>query len=92
VWTEASPPHRAKWSEKRVKFKHALRHKPFNYGVSMKDATQHPLCFLSIKLLRFEACGAWERTHNTYVSRIFLVPKPGVNKWCLIINLRELNT
>jgi hypothetical protein len=30
---------------------------------------------------RFEACGAWERAYNTrYISRMFFVPKPGVNK------------
>jgi hypothetical protein len=58
----------------------------------MKDATQPQLNFLATELPRFEACGAWERAHNTrYVSRILLVPKPGVNKWRLIIVLRELN-
>eukprot|EP00873_Tetraselmis_striata_P043203 jgi/Tetstr1/463467/TSEL_008359.t1 len=39
-----------------------------------------------------KAIGAWERGHcNKWVSRIFLVPKPGTNKWRLIIDLRELN-
>jgi hypothetical protein len=76
----------------RVKFKNGLRPRPFNRGVSMKDATQPQLDFLATKLLRFEACGAWERASNArYVSRMFLVPKPGVNKWRLIIDLRELN-
>jgi hypothetical protein len=33
-----------------------------------------------------------ERSQNQrYVSRMFLVPKPGHNKWRLIIDLRELN-
>jgi hypothetical protein len=45
----------------RVKFKNGLRPKSFNHGVSMKDATQRPLDFLSIELPRFEGCGAWER-------------------------------
>jgi hypothetical protein len=58
----------------------------------MKYATQTQLDLLSTALPRFEACGAWERAHNTsYVSRIFLVPKAGVKKWRLIIDLRELN-
>jgi hypothetical protein len=57
----------------------------------MKDATQPQLDFLSTKLPRFEACGAWERAYNTrHISRMFLVPKPGENKWRLIIDLREL--
>jgi hypothetical protein len=58
----------------------------------MKDTTQPQLEFLATKLPRFEACGARERAHNTrYVSRMFLVPNPGVKKWRLIIDLRELN-
>ena len=58
----------------------------------MKDATKPQLDFLATELPRFEACGAWERASNTrYVSRMFLVPKPGVNKWRLVIGLRELN-
>jgi hypothetical protein len=76
----------------RVKFKNGLRPKSFNHGVSMKNATQPQLDFISTKLPRFEAFGAWERAYNTrYISRMFLVPKPGVNKWRLIIDLRELN-
>jgi hypothetical protein len=76
----------------RVKFKNGMRPKPFNHGVSMKDATQPQMDFLATGLPRFESCGGWERAHNTrYVFRMFLVPKPGVNKWRLIIDLRELN-
>jgi hypothetical protein len=59
----------------------------------MKDATQPQLDFLSRELPRFEACGAWERAYNTrYISRMFLVPQPRVNKWRLIIDMRELNS
>eukprot|EP00873_Tetraselmis_striata_P038373 jgi/Tetstr1/458637/TSEL_004341.t1 len=32
-----------------------------------------------------------QRHYNKWVSRMFLVPKPGTNKWRLIIDLRELN-
>jgi hypothetical protein len=42
----------------RVKFKNDLRSKPFNHGVSMRDATQPQLDFLATELPRFEACGA----------------------------------
>eukprot|EP00873_Tetraselmis_striata_P036056 jgi/Tetstr1/456320/TSEL_004100.t1 len=58
----------------------------------MRDATQAQLDFMATELPRFEAIGAWERGHcNKWVSRMFLVPKPGANKWRLIIDLRELN-
>jgi hypothetical protein len=58
----------------------------------MRDATQPHLNFLATELPRFEACGAWERAHNPrYVSRMLIVPKPGVNDWRLIIDIRELN-
>eukprot|EP00873_Tetraselmis_striata_P013426 jgi/Tetstr1/433690/TSEL_022909.t1 len=58
----------------------------------MRDATQAQLDFMATELPRFEAIGAWERGHcNKWVSRMFLVPKPGTNKWRVIIDLRELN-
>jgi hypothetical protein len=76
----------------RVKFKHGVRPKPFNHGISMLDLTPAQLEFLNSELPRFGACGAWERAGNSrYVSRMFLVPKPGCNQWRLIIDLRELN-
>jgi hypothetical protein len=43
----------------RIDFKDGLRPRPFNHGVSMNDAKQTQLDFLSTKLLRFEACGAF---------------------------------
>eukprot|EP00873_Tetraselmis_striata_P027573 jgi/Tetstr1/447837/TSEL_003755.t1 len=44
------------------------------------------------KLARFLAVGAWKRGYCAkWVSRLFLVPKPGTNKWRLIIDLRPLN-
>jgi hypothetical protein len=77
----------------RVKFKNGLRPKPFNQGVSMKDANQPQLDFLATELPRFETCGAWERAYNTrYAFRMLLVPKPGVNKWRMIIDSREINS
>ena len=76
----------------RAKLKNGLRPKPFSHGISMNDATQCQLDFVSTELPRIQARGACERAYNTrYVSHTFLVPKPGVNKWRLIIDLRELN-
>jgi hypothetical protein len=73
----------------RVKFKHGVRPRPFNHGISMLDATPAQLEFINSELPRFEACGAWEKSDNPrYVSRMFLVPKPGCNQWRLIIDLR----
>eukprot|EP00873_Tetraselmis_striata_P046070 jgi/Tetstr1/466334/TSEL_010864.t1 len=59
----------------------------------MRDATQAQMDFMATELRpRFEAIGAWERGHcDKWVSRMFLVPKPGTNKWRLSIDLRELN-
>jgi hypothetical protein len=77
----------------RVKFKRGERPRPFNHGTSMMDAIPTQLEFLDSDLTRFEACGAWERSHNPrYVARMFLVPKRGGhNQWHMIIGLRELN-
>ena len=58
----------------------------------MRDATPSQLEFMDSELERLIAMGAWEEGHNTkYVSPLFLVPKPGTNKWRLIIDLRHLN-
>jgi hypothetical protein len=76
----------------RVKFKNGLHPKHFNHGISMNDEIHPQLDFLASELPRFEAYGTWERAHNAYyVSRMLLVPKPDVNKWGLIVDLRELN-
>jgi hypothetical protein len=75
----------------RVKFKRGIRPRPFNHDTSMLDATPAQHDDLDSEPPGFEACGAWERSHNPrYVSRMFLVPKPIHNQWCLISNLREL--
>eukprot|EP00873_Tetraselmis_striata_P022348 jgi/Tetstr1/442612/TSEL_030708.t1 len=58
----------------------------------MRDATQAQLDFVATELPRFRAIGAWGRGRcDKWVSRMFLVPNPGTNKWRLIIDLRELN-
>jgi hypothetical protein len=76
----------------RVKLKQGTRPRPFIHGTSMLDTTPAQVEFLDSELPRFEACGAWERAHNSScVSCMFTVPKPGHNQWRLIIDLRELN-
>eukprot|EP00873_Tetraselmis_striata_P033320 jgi/Tetstr1/453584/TSEL_003979.t1 len=71
-----------------IKFKGGRRPPRFNHGISMKDATPSQLDFMALELPRFERIGAWERGHiNRWVSRMFLVvPKPGTNKWRLIVD------
>eukprot|EP00873_Tetraselmis_striata_P045493 jgi/Tetstr1/465757/TSEL_010382.t1 len=65
----------------------------FHKGISMHDATPAQLTFLEGKLARFVESGAWEfGTCRKWVSRLFLVLKPGVNQWRYIIDLRVLNS
>eukprot|EP00873_Tetraselmis_striata_P005729 jgi/Tetstr1/425993/TSEL_016342.t1 len=57
----------------------------------MEGATPDQLRFMNSELDRFPS-GAWEEGHcPLWVSRLFLAPKPGVNKWRIIIDLRPLN-
>lgn len=64
----------------------------FNQGVSMTDATPQQLEFMESELQRLQAEGAWRAVSaSRYISRMFLVPKPGTNKWRLIVDLRYLN-
>eukprot|EP00873_Tetraselmis_striata_P019862 jgi/Tetstr1/440126/TSEL_028483.t1 len=59
----------------------------------MEDATPDQLRFVDGELAaRFLASGAWEEGHcSRWVSRLLLVPKPSVNKWRPIIDMRPLN-
>jgi hypothetical protein len=58
----------------------------------MLDAKKQQLDFMDSELPRFLQSGAWEPGQRSiWVSRMFLVPKPGENKWRLIIDLRPLN-
>eukprot|EP00873_Tetraselmis_striata_P006219 jgi/Tetstr1/426483/TSEL_016784.t1 len=58
----------------------------------MGDATPARPEFMDGELARFLDVGAWERGYCAkWVSRLFLVPKPGTNKWRLFIDLRPLN-
>jgi hypothetical protein len=61
----------------RVKFKRGERPRPFNHGISVQNATPAHLDFFDTELQRFEACGAWERSHNPrYVSACSSSPNP----------------
>eukprot|EP00873_Tetraselmis_striata_P013528 jgi/Tetstr1/433792/TSEL_002418.t1 len=74
-------------------FKHNRPPSNFHHGISMHDATPAQLTFLEGELARFVESGAWELgTCRKWVSRLFLVPKPGVNQWRCIIDLRVLNS
>jgi hypothetical protein len=59
--------------------------------VPLLDATPAQLEFVELELARFVHAGAWElSTCSDYVSMLFLVPKPGVNQWRLVCDLRPL--
>jgi hypothetical protein len=61
----------------------------FNQGVPLHDATRAQLEFVNRELARFVQAGAWGPSPCCdYVSRFFLVPKPGNNQWWLICDLR----
>jgi hypothetical protein len=65
---------------------------PFNQGVSLLDATPEQLTFVEAELARFVETTAWEPTTcQKYVSKLFLVAKPGNNQWRFIVDLRHLN-
>eukprot|EP00873_Tetraselmis_striata_P003114 jgi/Tetstr1/423378/TSEL_014065.t1 len=77
----------------RIHFKHNRPPPNLHNSISMHDATNPAqLTFLEGELARCVESGAWEvGTCRKWVSRHFLVPKPGVNQWCCIIDLRMLN-
>ncbi|KAK3248980.1 hypothetical protein CYMTET_41578 [Cymbomonas tetramitiformis] len=66
--------------------------KPFDHGVSLVDATSAQLEWIRAETERCVLMGAWVRAHRRrHVSRVFLVPKPGTNKWRLVMDFRWLN-
>ena len=67
--------------------------RPFHQGKSFtKDLIPSQLAFLETEKARCFATGAWEPGKcDKYVSKAFLVPKPG-GKWRLVIDLRHLNS
>ena len=72
-----------------------LRRPPprFDHGVSLRDATPQQQIWLNEEIKRALGSGAWRRaTKREHVSRVFLVKKPGVNKWRLIVDMRWLNS
>eukprot|EP00873_Tetraselmis_striata_P009405 jgi/Tetstr1/429669/TSEL_019566.t1 len=77
----------------RITFKHNRPPPNFHNGIRMQDATPAQLTFLEGELARFVESGAWEfGTCRKWVSRLFLVPKPGVNQCRGIIDLRVLSS
>eukprot|EP00873_Tetraselmis_striata_P027757 jgi/Tetstr1/448021/TSEL_035322.t1 len=77
----------------RIPFKHNRPPPNFHNGIRMQDGTPAQLTFLEGELARFVESGAWELgSCRKWVSRLFLVPKPGVNQWRCVIDLRVLNS
>ncbi|KAK3278966.1 hypothetical protein CYMTET_13125 [Cymbomonas tetramitiformis] len=72
-----------------------LRRPPprFDHGVSLRDATPQQQIWLNEEIKRALGSGAWKRaSKREHVSRVFLVKKPGTNKWRLIVDMRWLNS
>ncbi|KAK3282208.1 hypothetical protein CYMTET_10046 [Cymbomonas tetramitiformis] len=65
---------------------------PFDHEVSLGDATPPQLEWMAAETERCLKTGAWVRARRRrHVSRVFLVPKPGTNKWRLVMDFRWLN-
>eukprot|EP00854_Cymbomonas_tetramitiformis_P011471 gene11471-biopygen11778 len=72
-----------------------LRRPPprFDHGVSLRDANPQQQIWLNEEIKRALGSGAWRRaTKREHVSRVFLVKKPGTNKWRLIVDMKWLNS
>ena len=66
---------------------------PFHNGVSLQERTPGQQEFWVKEKQRLIDCGAWEvGVDRRYVTKAFLVPKPGTNKWRLVVDLRHLNS
>ncbi|KAK3232555.1 hypothetical protein CYMTET_57092 [Cymbomonas tetramitiformis] len=66
---------------------------PFDHGVSLGDATPLQLEWMDAETERCLKTGAWVRARRRrHVSLVFLVPKPGTNKWRLVMDFRWLNS
>ncbi|KAK3233421.1 hypothetical protein CYMTET_56282 [Cymbomonas tetramitiformis] len=66
---------------------------PFDHGVSLGDATPPQLEWMAAETEQCLKTGAWVRARRRrHVSRVFLVPKPGTNKWRLVMDFRWLNS
>jgi len=81
------------WLDQGVKCEWKRAPRPFHQGRSFSkglDPSKH--AFLEKEKARCFSTGAWEPgTSDKYVSKVFLVPKPG-GKWRLVIDLQVLNT
>ena len=70
---------------------------PWNMGQSMMDASPAEVDWVEREASRCVNSGAWREVNSLqYCSRVFLVPKPGLDsegrvKYRLIIDLRPLN-
>ena len=93
-WVEAgAPPTVQQWIETGVRVPWKGEPPPkFHKGASLTDRTLSQNEFWQEEKERLVKCGAWERGGRPdYVTKAFLVPKPGTNKWRLVVDLRHLN-
>lgn len=82
------------WVQRGVRLRFTRRPpQEFHKGGSLKNLTPPQKLWWEKERARLMAAGAWEpATSARFVSKAFLVPKPGVNSWRLVLDLRHLNS
>jgi hypothetical protein len=82
------------WVQRGVRIQFTRRPpQSYHMGNSLNNLTPPQQEWWVQERLRLLKAGAWEpATCDKYVSKAFLVPKPGANSWRLVLDLRHLNT
>ena len=82
------------WVQRGVRIQFTRRPpSAFHKGGSLTDLTPSQKLWWAEERARLMAAGAWEpATCSKYVSKAFLVPKPGGSSWRLVLDLRHLNS
>jgi hypothetical protein len=82
------------WVQRGVRIQFTRRPpEAFHRGGSLSELTPAQEEWWREERARLMAAGAWEpATCGRYVSKAFLVTKPGANSWRLVLDLRHLNS
>jgi len=82
------------WVQRGVRIKFVRRPpESFHLGKSLYQLTPPQQLWWEKERARLLEAGAWEPAQcRRFVSKAFLVPKPGVNSWRLVLDLRYINS
>jgi hypothetical protein len=82
------------WVQRGVRIQFTRRPpEAFHKGGSLTNLTPPQQLWWQKERARLMEAGAWEpATSAKFVSKAFLVPKPGNNSWRLVLDLRHLNS